>query len=119
MKINFPIICSLFLVIMLSCETSQKFDSQKWRLEGDQIAQFETRKSMANDIVKSDILLNKTDAEIEKLLGDSLHTNSKSAGKFPSERRYWVYETIEGNLGFIVVQYSESRRAKSVRYSQE
>lgn len=79
MKIRIILILLIFLFVNSCDNSSQKFNSEKWKSSGKSL-----RGSMAKDLIESEILKNKTKDEVERLLGKANE----------SENNYLGYEVI-------------------------
>jgi hypothetical protein len=71
----------LFLVLFCSC-TGQKFDKALWL--NDDSASYPQRKSMADDLIQSHILVGKSNTEIVNLLGKDGSVDTTNTGKIQS-----------------------------------
>jgi outer membrane protein assembly factor BamE (lipoprotein component of BamABCDE complex) len=95
------LITKLFITVSVCClfiscsyyEKSISFDSEKWKT-----ADSETKHLMADDIIKNDLLKDKTKADVLELLGEPY----KGVNPENHEWYYKLNETEWFNYGFIV-----------------
>lgn len=107
---NYKLASLVFLgLTILSCNSDLKFDNGKWKNSGGENITLDTRLNMTKDLIESQILINKSETEISKLLGSParLHGNTLENTKlFPVQEVYgWgidpekiTYIKIEFNM---------------------
>ena len=91
----------LATVVILSCQTNEKFDSEKWNNKS--IVDFEitdVREGMLNDLLDSRVLIGKSKSEIIELLGKPEIAND-------SKITYLVREKYGSNIDPLYIKYLE------------
>ena len=90
------LIIALFL--LLSCQTDQRFDSDKWKEKGVDWQLNDQRELMADDLVLNDTIIGLTQKEIIRLLGEPELTED---GKL----KYLIRERYEWNIDPEYIKY--------------
>lgn len=82
----------LLLLSIYSCNQDVKFDSEKWKNAGGENIMLDTRLNMANDLIESNILINKSEPEIIELIG----SRSRLHGSENDTLKYFAVQEIYG-----------------------
>lgn len=61
----------LTVIIVYSCNKQVPFDREKWKNSGGELILTDKRFNMTDDLLKSNLLINKSKSEIDSLLGYS------------------------------------------------
>ena len=111
------LIIVIFGTFLLFCQSDIKFNSETWKNNGGESITLDTRTKMVNDLIKSEILLNKNEIEIKKLIGkaEKLHNKNDYLKKC-----YPVYEKYELGIDpkemiFLEISYNKQGISNTVK----
>jgi len=104
--------------LMISCQSDMQFDSQKWKNGGGEDITLDIRANMVNDLIKSEILIGKTDSEIVGLLGNSekLHNRDESNVKYyPVQEKYGWGDIDPKEMTFLEIHFTNQGISDSLK----
>lgn len=102
MKILIPFL----LLVVLSCQNAQKFDSQKWKEKGIDWQMDDVRENMADDLIDQDILISQNKSEIFLLLGEPEY--EKENRLFYLVREKYKWDIDPEYIKYLVVEVDEN-----------
>lgn len=108
---------SIFILfVFLSCSKGLKFDSEKWKKAGGENIVLDMRANMVSDLIESEILLNKSEAEIIELIDSPSSLNNRESENikyFPVQEKYGRDIDPEEMI-FLEIKFNENGESKSV-----
>lgn len=113
------ILTYLFFIIM-SCKKQVPFDSEKWKALGGEWIMTEKRLLMTENLLNHQLLLNKTQVEIDSMLGprSRLTRVKKDSRCYMVQEVYsWDIDPIE--LIFLEISFNESNKSSSVDLNRQ
>ena len=111
------LIIVIFGTFLLFCQSDIKFNSETWKNNGGESITLDTRTKMVNDLIKSEILLNKNEIEIKKLIGKAEKLYNKNDYL---KKCYPVYEKYELGIDpkemiFLEISYNKQGISNTVK----
>ena len=104
-------------IFLTSCHRESKFDSEKWKEGGGENITLNKRANMVDDLIKSGILIKKSELEIAELIGnpEKLHNENNVYKKhYPVQEKYgWDIDPEE--MIFLELSYNEQGLSESVK----
>jgi len=91
------------------CEVNEKFNSEKWKSKPIDWWSTDIREKMVNDLIESQILINKTSSEVIIILGEPSEFNDKQM-KYLIREKYT--NDIDPNyIKNLIIHFQEDRKA--------
>ena len=100
---------------MFSCNSDVKFESEKWKNNGGEGIMLDNRLNMSNDLIESQILINKSELEISELLGSSsrLHGNDSDRTQYYAVKEVYGWDIDPEEMIFIKIEFNDKGKASS------
>ncbi|PHR46524.1 MAG: hypothetical protein COA32_10290 [Fluviicola sp.] len=122
MKIKI-IFCFCLGVFLSSCNQNTEFDSEEWKRNGGIRITLEKRMNMVDDLMDKEILLQKSESEVEEIIGHSSnpHNMDNRTTKYYAVQEIYGWADIDPKeLIYLKVQYNDKGLVESVNlYSTE
>ena len=116
-----PILC--IGLIQTSCQQNTKFDSEEWKGNGGIRISLEKRMNMVDDLMDREILLQKSESEVEEIIGhpSNPHNMDNTTTKYYAVQEIYGWADIDPEeLIYLKVQYNDNGLVESVNlYSTE
>ena len=105
------------IVLSISCQDNLKFDSKLWKQNGNENITLNLRMKMVNDLIESEILLNKNKKEIEKIIGkpSKLENSNDTLKKFYPVQEIYGLNIDPIEMKFIEITFNKGGKSKSVK----
>jgi len=111
------------ILLLVSCQQNTEFDSEEWKRNGGIRITLEKRMNMVEDLIDSEVLLNKSASEVEEIIGhpSNPHNMDNSTTKYYAVQEIYGWSDIDPEeLIYLIVQYNDSGLVESVNlYSTE
>lgn len=105
----------LLSLILFSCNSDVKFNSEKWKNAGGENITLDDRLNMSNDLIESQLIINKSELEIIELLGSPsrLNENDSDNTKFFKVKEVFGWDIDPEEMTFIKIRFNDKRKAIS------
>ena len=83
---------SIIFIFINACDKQVPFDSESWKNAGGEAILTKERLLMTNDLLESKLLLNKSEKEVDSILGSSFRLQNSD-----SRKKYYMIQEIYSN----------------------
>nr|WP_321290144.1 hypothetical protein [uncultured Sunxiuqinia sp.] len=107
----------LAIIFLFSCNRDVKFNSEEWKKAGGENITTDKRSTMVNDLIEREILLNKTEPEILKMIGypSRLHGQEIDSIKYFAVQEYYSWGDIDPKeMTFLKIIFGKDGKSNSI-----
>ncbi len=98
-----------------SCKKHVPFDSEKWKAASGEWIMTEKRFLMTQDLLNRQLLLDKTQVEIDSMLGSSFSLqNGEESKHYYKVQDVYSWDDIDPELIYLEISFNENKKSSSV-----